>query len=90
MKVIVLGMTCGHCVRAITATIGELDPAAQVTVDLTSSEVDVAGQRVSPGMIVSAIQDAGYSARLLEAADSQTKDQVTDRTCCGLPMSESS
>ena len=34
----VRGMTCGHCVKAVTASIHELDPAARVDVDLAGVE----------------------------------------------------
>ena len=32
----VSGMTCGHCVRAVTQAIEALDPAARVNVDLAA------------------------------------------------------
>ena len=30
------GMTCGHCVKAVTQAIKSQDPAAEVTVDLAA------------------------------------------------------
>ena len=53
------GITCQHCVRAVKEAIEDLDPAAQVTVDLASGRVDVAG---GPGRdaIRQAIVEAGY------------------------------
>jgi len=37
----VQGMTCGHCVRAVTNAIKGEDPAAEVQVDLEKGEVKV-------------------------------------------------
>lgn len=35
------GMTCQHCVRAVTAAIQARDPGAKVAVDLASGSVSV-------------------------------------------------
>ncbi|MFN7476472.1 MAG: heavy-metal-associated domain-containing protein [Burkholderiales bacterium] len=37
----VSGMSCGHCVRAITQAIQALDPQAQVQVSLSEASVTV-------------------------------------------------
>jgi copper chaperone len=37
----VAGMTCQHCVRAVTGAIQALDPQAQVAVDLAAGAVAV-------------------------------------------------
>jgi copper chaperone len=53
------GMTCGHCARTITNALQEIDPAAQVAIDLASKRVAVTSS-ASPGQLKTAIQDAGY------------------------------
>lgn len=59
MRLAVDGMTCGHCVRAITRAVQALDPAAQVAVDLDARSVDV--QTDLPAeQVVAAIVAAGY------------------------------
>lgn len=59
----VQGMTCGHCVKAVTSAIKNQDPAALVQVDLPTGEVivesDLAAQRV-----VELISEEGYQAQL--------------------------
>jgi copper chaperone len=61
MRFTVDGMTCGHCVRAITRAVQALDPAAQVAVDLDAHSVDV--QAGLPAeRVIAAIRDAGYPA----------------------------
>ena len=55
------GMTCQHCVRNVKEAIEDLDPGAEVTVDLASGRVDV--QADSPREAIrQAIVDAGYRA----------------------------
>ncbi len=62
MQVQVEGMTCGHCVKAVTRAITELDSAAKVNVDLGAGRVDVES-RLSPSEISAAITDAGYTVK---------------------------
>src|SRR4051812_2696346 len=37
----VQGMSCGHCVQAVTDAVKAVDPKAEVKVDLASGKVDV-------------------------------------------------
>ena len=62
----VRGMSCGHCARAITGSIREIDPAAEVEVDLAGQKVRVES-RADGGKLLKAIEDAGYEARPLAA-----------------------
>ncbi|ARB30895.1 heavy-metal-associated domain-containing protein [Pseudomonas tolaasii] len=57
------GMTCGHCVRAVTQAVQSQDPAASVKVDLAAKEVGVQS-RLSAEQVISLITEEGYSARL--------------------------
>jgi len=59
----VQGMSCGHCVRAITQAVQALDPAADVRVDLAAKEVGVSS-RLSAEEVLSAISEEGYEAKL--------------------------
>lgn len=56
------GMSCQHCVRAVTQAIEDLDPSAEVTVDLADGRVDVAAASQPREAIRLAIQEAGYRA----------------------------
>jgi len=58
----VTGMTCAHCVRAVTEAIQSLDPAAKVEVDLDAGRVVVGGGTLSAPQIVGAIEEEGYTA----------------------------
>ncbi|MBV4451405.1 MULTISPECIES: heavy-metal-associated domain-containing protein [Pseudomonas] len=57
------GMTCGHCVRAVTQAVQGQDPAASVKVDLAAKEVGVES-RLSAEQVIELITQEGYSARL--------------------------
>lgn len=58
------GMTCGHCVRAVTQAVQNQDPAASVKVDLAAKEVGVES-RLSAEQVIEAITEEGYSAKLV-------------------------
>ena len=57
------GMTCGHCVRAVTQAVQAKDPTASVNVNLAAEEVGVES-RLSPDEVISLISEEGYSAKL--------------------------
>ena len=54
------GMTCGHCVRAVTQAVQNQDPAADVKVDLAAKQVSVQS-RLSPEAIADLIREEGYT-----------------------------
>ena len=53
------GMSCGHCVKAVTKAVQALDPLAQVQVDLPSQKVEVDSEQPREA-IAAAIVDEGY------------------------------
>jgi copper chaperone len=55
----VQGMTCGHCVRAVTGALQGVDPQARVEVDLAAKEVRVESQADAQALI-EAIREEGY------------------------------
>ena len=57
----VQGMTCGHCVSAVTRAVKTVDPEADIQVDLGTGRVRVEG-RSSAEALGKAIADAGYPA----------------------------
>lgn len=54
-------MTCGHCVRAITRAVQEVDPGAQVQIDLAAHRVQVEPAAADADTLKSAIEEAGYT-----------------------------
>ena len=55
----VQGMSCGHCVGAVTQAVKSLDPQAEVKVDLGSGKVEVQSQQDRTA-IARAIEEEGY------------------------------
>ncbi|MGV8920844.1 MAG: heavy-metal-associated domain-containing protein [Pseudomonas sp.] len=60
----VQGMTCGHCVRAITQALKGSDPAANVQIDLASGEVRV-DSKLEAEEISSLITAEGYVVQVV-------------------------
>ncbi|WP_191485808.1 heavy-metal-associated domain-containing protein [Pseudomonas sp. FEN] len=60
----VQGMSCAHCVRAITQAVQALDSTAEVRVDLAAKEVVVSSSRLSAEQVLGAISEEGYEAKL--------------------------
>jgi len=56
----VQGMSCQHCVAAVTRSIQEIDPQAQVRVDLERGRVAVESTQ-SNDALKEAIDNAGYT-----------------------------
>ncbi len=56
---LVEGMSCGHCVNAVTEAIHKLDPVATVDVNLGSKHVRVDSD-VDRFLLSQALVDAGY------------------------------
>jgi copper chaperone len=59
----VQGMSCGHCVKAITQALQAKDPAASVRVDLAAKEVGVESALTSD-QVIAAITEEGYDVKL--------------------------
>ena len=61
---LVEGMTCEHCVKAVTSELSELDGVLAVEVDLNAggtSTVVVASEQVLPReAVAAAVDEAGY------------------------------
>lgn len=62
MQLQVEGMSCGHCVKAVTKAITEQDAQASVAIDLGTGRVDVQS-KLSPEAVSAAIVEAGYTVK---------------------------
>ena len=56
----VTGMTCGHCEKAVTRALKQLDPQAQVTIDRSANRVDVQSEHERT-LLSQAIVEEGYT-----------------------------
>ncbi len=55
----VAGMTCGHCVKAVTGAIQALDPTARVAVALETGTI-TAETVLTPAQVAAAVAEEGY------------------------------
>ncbi len=58
----VTGMTCGHCVAAVTEEVATLDGVIGVDVDLATEQMVVTSSRpLDDHVITAAVDEAGYA-----------------------------
>lgn len=54
-------MTCGHCVKSVTATVQRVDPAAKLNIDLPSHKVQIESTQARD-TFAKALAQEGYAA----------------------------
>jgi copper chaperone len=55
----VIGMTCGHCEKAVSQALLKIDPQAQVSIDRASNHVQVSTDKAR-AQLAEAIESEGY------------------------------
>jgi copper chaperone CopZ len=56
------GMSCEHCVVAVTSEVGDVAGVQAVDVDLGTKLVRVSGAAIDDTAVLAAIDEAGYDA----------------------------
>jgi copper chaperone CopZ len=57
----VKGMTCGHCVSAVSTEVRALDGVRDVAIDLAAGAVTVTSEQpLDTGAVRAAVEEAGY------------------------------
>ncbi|WP_229402656.1 heavy-metal-associated domain-containing protein [Micromonospora okii] len=57
----VQGMTCGHCVRSVSAEVGAIEGVTDVQVDLAAGQVTVTSDApLATDTVRAAVDEAGY------------------------------
>ena len=58
------GMTCEHCVRAVTKALESQEGVSRAEVDLEAGRavVEYDAGRIAPGVLENAVMDEGYTA----------------------------
>ena len=56
----VTGMTCGHCEKAVTQALQQVDPQAQVVIDRSHNSVQVQSNQPRQAL-AAAIAEEGYA-----------------------------
>jgi copper chaperone len=57
----VVGMTCDHCARSVSAEVGSLPGVTEVHVDLPSGLVTVTSEGLDTAQVRGAVEEAGYT-----------------------------
>ena len=79
----VQGMSCGGCVKSVTAALTRLQGVSTVDVDLQSGHVTVSGDLTQGGdPLVLALTAAGYPAKLTSAMTAAPSVKKSGG-CCG-------
>jgi len=62
MKKVMLveGMSCNHCVMAVTKALKEVNGVSNVNVDLGSKKVEIEGENLNDAKLKEAVEEAGY------------------------------
>jgi copper chaperone len=81
----VRGMSCGGCVKSVTAALTSLRGVSSVEVDLPTGQVTVNGDFAQGGApLVLALTAAGYPAKLTSATiAATTAGEKKSGDCCG-------
>lgn len=58
--ILVEGMTCGKCEAAVKGALNEINGVKEVTVDLSTGNVDVEHENVNTAELEDAIEGQGY------------------------------
>ncbi|HSH36953.1 copper ion binding protein [Schnuerera sp.] len=57
---LVEGMSCNHCIMAVTNALKELDGVSNVDVDLENKKIEVLGDNLLEENLKEAVEEAGY------------------------------
>ena len=58
----VKGMTCDHCVKAVTTALSDTDGVSKAEVNLDENSATVEGENIDVSALIAAIDEEGYEA----------------------------
>lgn len=76
------GMTCGHCVQAVTKALAGVPGVAVRSVAAGSAQI-TAPDGLTVARAVHALGQAGYTARASEPTSGSAAGAATNAACCG-------
>ena len=80
----VQGMSCGGCVKSVTAALTRVPGVSTVNVDLSTGRATVTGDLPQGGdPLVVASTAAGYPAKLTSVATASSPPEKKSGGCCG-------
>jgi copper chaperone CopZ len=76
------GMTCGHCVRAVTEVLAAVPGVGVRSVAVGSAQI-TALDGLTVARAVNALGEAGYAAKASEVSAGTAAQAVPGASCCG-------
>jgi copper chaperone CopZ len=64
LKIAIDGMSCGHCIAAVSHALRELPGVTVEQIAIGSASVALDPRLASPQAVVAAVEEAGYGARV--------------------------
>lgn len=58
----ITGMTCDHCVNAVTGALNSVPGVQDVVVSLAEKAARVTGENLDPAKLIEAVKEEGYEA----------------------------
>lgn len=58
----ITGMTCDHCVNAVTGALKSVPGVQDVVVSLADKAARVTGENLDPAKLIEAVKEEGYEA----------------------------
>ena len=65
LELSITGMTCDHCVHAITTAVQDVEGVKSATVSLEEKSAVVEGEELDAAKIIAAIEEEGYGASVV-------------------------
>jgi copper chaperone len=62
IKLAITGMTCDHCVHAVTTAVEDIEGVQAAKVELATNSAVVTGEKLDLDKILAAIVEEGYEA----------------------------
>lgn len=62
IELTITGMTCDHCVNAVTGALKQVPGVKEAVVSLTQKSARVTGENLDPAKLIAAVEEEGYDA----------------------------
>ncbi|MDX2147958.1 MAG: cation transporter [Planctomycetota bacterium] len=75
------GMTCGHCVRTVSSTLGDVPGVTVRSVAVGSAEIE-APDGLTVAATIAALDEAGYPSRVRVSKTLLAEESAARKSCC--------
>lgn len=62
IELTITGMTCDHCVNAVTGALKQVPGVKEAVVSLAEKSARVTGENLDPAKLIAAVEEEGYDA----------------------------